>query len=70
MADKKPAATTSKKSEAALPLSDQLAAKRSELLELKKTHAAGDLVNPRALTSAKKEVARLLTTINAGKEAK
>jgi len=51
-------------------LIDQLAAKRADLLEARKSHAAGELVNPRVIGSLRKDVARLLTTINAQKEAK
>jgi ribosomal protein L29 len=67
MADKKPAVKApAKKVEKSLD--EQLADKRAELMELKRSRAAGDLVNPRALTAARKEVARLLTTMNAPKE--
>lgn len=51
-------------------LSQQLADKRHDLLEAKKSLAAGELVNPRVVGDLRKEVARLLTTINAQKEAK
>ena len=50
-------------------LEEQLSAKRMELMDLRKSHVAGELVNPRAITAAKKEVARLLTSINQRKEA-
>jgi len=53
-----------------LSVQDQLVQRRSELLELRKSHASGELVNPRAITLAKKDIARLLTQINAEKEAK
>lgn len=43
----------------------QLAAKQTDLAEAKKSHAAGELVNPRVLGSLRKDIARLLTTINA-----
>ncbi len=49
---------------------DQLAAKRNDLLEARKSLAAGELVNPRVIGSYRKDIARLLTTINAQKEAK
>lgn len=63
-------ATKKAPAKAELSLVDQLAAKRAELLELRKSLAAGELVNPRAITSTRKDIARLLTQINAEKEAK
>lgn len=48
-----------------LSLGEQLAAKRIELLEARKSLAAGELVNPRVIASYRKEIARLLTKINA-----
>lgn len=48
-----------------LTLAEQLAAKRADLLEFKRSHAAGELVNPRVLTSTRKDIARLLTAIRA-----
>ncbi len=50
------------------PLADlqkDLAAKQHDLLEARKSHRAGELVNPRAITSLRKEVARLKTAIRA-----
>ena len=44
---------------------EQLVAKRNDLLEARKSHAAGELVNPRVITTLRKDIARLLTTINA-----
>lgn len=67
---------TTKKSAAKkeLNLQEQLAAKRADLLELKKSNLAGELVNPRSITHARKEIARLLTAIRteelAAKESK
>ena len=49
---------------------EQLAEKRADYLELQKSHAAGELVNPRALTATRKDIARLMTKLNAEKEAK
>ena len=46
-------------------LKEELAAKRSDLLNARRGHAAGELANPRVLTSTKKEIARLLTAIRA-----
>jgi ribosomal protein L29 len=42
----------------------QIDAKRAELLETKRSHAAGELVNPRALGRIRKEIARLHTELN------
>lgn len=50
-------------------LHDELAAKRNDLLEARRGHAAGELANPRVLTSTKKEIARLLTAIRAAENA-
>ncbi len=47
---------------------DQLAAKRLELHNYRKSNLAGELVNPRAIKVARKEVARLMTQLNAKKE--
>lgn len=51
-------------------LAAQLAEKRTDLLEAKKSLAAGELVNPRVIGTLRKDIARLLTNINAQKEAK
>ena len=46
-------------------LVELLADARKDLLEAKKSLKAGELVNPRAVTAARKEVAKILTKINA-----
>lgn len=51
-------------------LKKELAEKRNDLLQAKRSHAAGELVNPKALRSFRKEIARLLTQINNTKESK
>ena len=51
-------------------LKKELAEKRNALLQAKRSHAAGELVNPKALRSLRKEIARLLTQINNTKESK
>ena len=64
MADKK----TTKKAEEVKTIADlrkDLEAKQTDLLEARRGHAAGELANPRVLTSTKKEIARLLTAIRA-----
>lgn len=45
-------------------LEQELKTKRADLLEAKRSHAAGELVNPRVLASYRKDIARLLTEIN------
>ena len=47
----------------------ELQSKRNDLLEARKSHAAGELVNPKVLGVYRKDIARLLTQINA-KESK
>ena len=46
-------------------LREELAAKQQDQLEAKRSHAAGELVNPRVLTHTRKEIARLHTAIRA-----
>ncbi len=46
-------------------LKTDLAAKQNDLLESRKSHRAGELVNPRVLGSIRKEIARLHTAIRA-----
>ena len=47
-----------------------LAEKQQDILESKRSHRSGELVNPRVLATNRKEVARILTAINALKESK
>jgi large subunit ribosomal protein L29 len=68
MAEKTTKTTAPKAAE--LTNEQQLAAKRSDLLEARKSLAAGELVNPSVISRLRKDIARLLTTINAQKEAK
>lgn len=42
-----------------------LQAKQTDMLAARKSHAAGELVNPRVLTTTRKEIARLNTAIRA-----
>ena len=42
----------------------ELQSKRNDLLEARKSHAAGELVNPKVLSVYRKDIARLLTQIN------
>lgn len=46
-------------------LQKDLLTKQNDLLEARKSHRAGELVNPRAITGLRKEVARLKTAIRA-----
>lgn len=63
--------TTSKKApKVEKSLQEQLADKRSDLLEAKKSHRSGELVNPKILNVYRKDIARLLTSINQAKEGK
>jgi|GEM_PF-354263 len=76
MADKKPTKKVDKKAVKAaakeaeiisnLPLPEQLVKKRAELLALRQG-LGSTLQNPRAITKVKKEIARILTKINATK---
>jgi ribosomal protein L29 len=42
--------------------------KRADMITLKQSHKAGELVNPRAITVNRKEVARALTALSAVKK--
>ena len=46
-------------------LREALETKQLELLEARKSNIAGELVNPRVITSTRKEIARLKTAIRA-----
>jgi len=69
MAEKKTTKTTaSKKAVEVKTLADlqkELAAKQADMIAAKRSHAAGELVNPRVLTVTRKEIARLHTAIRA-----
>ena len=45
-------------------MEQELVTKRNDLLEAKRANKAGELVNPRAITAYRKDIARLLTQIN------
>lgn len=64
MADKK-TAKTAEEVKTIEQLQQELAAKQADLLEARRGHAAGELANPRVLTTTKKEIARLHTAIRA-----
>ena len=46
-------------------LRTKLATEQADLLEARRSHAAGELVNPRVITKTRKEIARLSTAIRA-----
>lgn len=43
----------------------EVASKTADLIAAKRSHRAGELVNPRVLTTTRKEIARLNTAIRA-----
>ena len=67
-AKKAPVKKTEKITTKDLSLEEQLQTKKADLLELRKTLAAGELVNPQVISRTRKEIARLLTKINASKK--
>ena len=60
-ADKKPERTVE-------DLQKELQTKRNDLIEARRSNASGELANPKIINSYRKDVARLLTEINARKE--
>lgn len=48
-----------------ISLIEQVAQKRKDLLDAKKSHKAGELVNPRVLGEFRKDIARIMTKLNA-----
>lgn len=48
-------------------LQKELVEKRNDMITTKRSHRAGELVNPRVITATRKEIARLLTAITAAK---
>ena len=46
-------------------LKAELLTKQADLLESRKSHRSGELVNPRAITHTRKDIARLKTAIRA-----
>ena len=67
------AKATPKKDVAVKSMSDlekELATKQQDLIEAKRSHKAGELVNPRVLGATRKDIARLMTQINVLKETK
>lgn len=62
---KKPAAKKAEKVKTIADLRTELAEKQADMLASKRSHLAGELVNPRILTTTRKEIARLHTAIRA-----
>lgn len=60
-------AKTTKKStpKTEMSLLEQVAQKQKDLLDAKKSHKAGELVNPRVLGELRKDIARIKTKLNA-----
>lgn len=50
-------------------LQKALADKHQDLVETKRNHRSGELVNPRVLATIRKEIARIMTALNATKGA-
>lgn len=69
MADKKPTVKKTAKPAVEVKTIEQLrtdlAAKQADQIAAKRGHAAGELANPRVLTTTRKEIARLHTAIRA-----
>ncbi len=69
MADKKPTKKAAPKKADEVKTIDQLKAELSskitDQLEAKRSQASGELVNPRVITSVRKDIARLHTAIRA-----
>lgn len=51
-------------------LHKELATKRQDMIDAKRGHVSGELQNPRVLTATRKEIARLMTAINAAEQSK
>lgn len=62
---KKPTAKKADVVKSVADLQKDLATKQNDLLESKRSHKSGELVNPRVLTVTRKEIARLHTAIRA-----
>lgn len=61
------AKSTPKKADAVKSLAgleEELATKQLDIIAARKSHKAGELVNPRVLGQTRKDIARLLTAIN------
>lgn len=65
MADKKTTAKKAAEVKTVEQLREELATKLHDYNESRKSHVQGELVNPRTLTTQRKDIARLHTAINA-----
>ena len=65
MADSKKTAKKAEEVKTVAQLREEVATKQQDLLEAKRSNRSGELVNPRAITATRKEIARLLTAIRA-----
>lgn len=66
MAEKKTVKKSAPKAEAPKTIADfrsEVMQKQADLLDAKRSNAAGELVNPRAITALRKDIARLQTAI-------
>lgn len=68
MADKPTKKAPTEKAEKTLQ--EQLAEVRQDLLDAQKTHRSGELVNPKVIARYRKQIARLMTKLNATKNVK
>lgn len=62
---KKPAAKKTELPKTLEELQQALVTVRQDVIDARKSHAQGELVNPHVLTVKRKEIARLLTAIKA-----
>lgn len=62
---KKPAAKNATEVKTIADMQSNLAIKQTDLLESRRSHRAGELVNPRVIGATRKEIARLHTAIKA-----
>lgn len=70
MATKNPVKkTTAPKQQTAEELRSTLAAKQNDLLDYQRSLAAGELKNTRIIGTTRKDIARLMTAINAAQQA-
>lgn len=73
MPAKKPAKTTSKATtfaeQSVEELNAGLIAKRNDMLDYQRSLAAGELTNPRIITTTRKNIARIKTALRAAEQA-
>lgn len=64
----KATAKTAKEVKSVAELRKDLAAKSQDLIDSRRSHRSGELVNPRVLGTIRKEIARLHTAIRAAEQ--